>query len=321
MTQTIKLQGSFVSDGAAHAISLPTTAVTSFHIWNRTKYNSAAATQFVKEAHWNSNLPDDNAYVLRNTSSAATSENTLLTTLGFSFIRKNTDLLGPAVVGTAITAANPPVVSDVAHGFSNGDVLQLTATTAMLQIAQFYYTIENVAANTYDISFLDASGFAAAATAVTARKVKFPTLFTPRQNFITAITAANPMVATCSFAHTFSIGEIVRLRVPAAWGMVEANGLRAQITAINLTTNTVTLDVNSTAFTAFAFPTSAVAVAGTDLPQIYPDSQAGSFSPTSPIAAYDTDSLPAMVLGTGLVGATSDLIEWEAECLNYDDYA
>jgi hypothetical protein len=321
MTQTIKLQGSFVSDGAAHAISLPTTAVTSFHMWNQTKYSDSSSTQFVKEAHWNINLPDGYAYVLRNTTSAATSENTLFTSLGFSFIRKNTDLLGPVVTGTAVTAAATPVATATSHGFSNGDVLQLTGTTAMLQISQFYYTIKNVMTNTFDLSFISTSGFAAAATALTARKVKFPTLFTPRQNFITAITKANPMVLTCSYAHTFAVGEIVRLRVPAAWGMTQANGLRAQVTAISTANNTVTLDVNSTAFTTFAFPTSAVAVAGTDLPQIYPDSQSGSFSPTSPVAPYDTDSLPAMVLGTGLVGATSDLIEWEAECLNYDDYA
>jgi hypothetical protein len=316
MTYPPKLQGSFVSTGAAQAITLPTTAVTSFHIWNRTKYSSAAATQYVKEAHWNINLPDAYAYVLRNSSSAATSENTLLTSLGFSFIRKNTDLIGPPVVGTALTAAATPVATAAGHGFSNGDVIQLTGTTAMLQVASFYYTIENVMTNTFDLSFLSTNGFAAAATALIARKVKFPDLFTPRQNFITAITAANPMVVTCSFAHTYQVGEFLSLRIPSAWGMQEANGLKGKVTAISTANNTVTLDINSTGFSAFVFPTSAVASVGTDLPQIYPEGQFGS----TPVASYDTNSLPIMVLGTGLVGAESDLIEWEAECLGYDAY-
>ena len=317
MTQTIKLQGSFVSTGAAYALSLPTTAVTSLHMWNRTKYSSAAATQYVKEAHWNINLPDLYAYVTRNSSSAATDESSLLTTGGFSFIRKNTDLLGPAVTGTAITAANPPVVTSAAHGFSNGDVLQLTATTGMLQIAQYYFTIENVMTNTYDISYLDASGFAAAATAVSARKVKFPDLFSPRQNFITAITAANPGVVTLSFTHGLSVGEFVRLIVPDAWGMVEADGVKAEITAVNTTNNTITLDLDTSGFTAFAFPTSAVAAAGTTLPQVIPESNRLSAG----VNPYDTNSLPAMVFGSSIVGASSDVIEWEAECLNYNDYA
>lgn len=321
MAQTYKLQGSFVSTGAAQALSLPTAAVTSLHMWNRTKYSSSANPGVVKEAHWNVNLPDGSAYVLKNTAGAATDESSLLSALGFSFIRKNTDLLGPAVTGTAITAAATPVATAAAHGFSNGDVLQITGTTAMLQIAGFYYTIENVMTNTFDLSFLSTNGFAAAATALIARKVKFPDLFTPRQNYISAITAAASMVVTCTFAHTFAVGEKVGLRVPALWGMPEANGLVGQVTAINTTNNTVTLNINSTGFTAFAFPTSALAANGTDLPQIFPVSQAGSFSPSSPVAPYDTNSLPAMVFGTGIVGAASDLIEWEADCLSFNDYA
>ena len=317
---TYKLQGSFVSTGAAHSLSLPTTAVTSLSMKNKTQYSSAANPAVVKAAWWNINLADGSAYLLKNTAGAATDESSIITTLGFSFIRKNTDLLGPPVTGTAVTAAATPVATAASHGFSNGDVIQLTNTTAMLQISQFYYTIENVMTNTFDLSFMSTNGFAAAATALIARKVKFPTLFTPRQNFITAITAATPMVVTCSFAHTFAVGETVRLKVPAAWGMIQADGLKAKVTAINLTTNTVTLDVNSTGFTAFAFPTSAVAAAGTSLPQIYPEGQAGNFSPSNPVAPYDTDSLPVMVFGTGVVGAASDVIEWEAECLDYNDY-
>jgi hypothetical protein len=64
---------------------------------------------------------------------------------------------------------------------------------------------------------------------------------------ITGITAANPCVVT-STAHPFAVGDVLWLS--GIVGMTQLNGTFARVTAI--AANTVTLDLNSTGFTAYA---------------------------------------------------------------------
>ena len=69
---------------------------------------------------------------------------------------------------TGITKANPGVVSLVAHGYSNGDEVWLEGTTGMPQATNITVTVANATSDTFEI--LDTSGFDAAATAGEAYK-------------------------------------------------------------------------------------------------------------------------------------------------------
>lgn len=71
---------------------------------------------------------------------------------------------------------------------------------------------------------------------------------------ITAITQAYPMVVsiTNSPGNTYIPGQVVRLNIPPAYGMQQANGLQASIMSINGTD--FSLNINSSLFDTFAVP-------------------------------------------------------------------
>jgi hypothetical protein len=79
-------------------------------------------------------------------------------------------------------------------------------------------------------------------------------VFQPSMRIITAITNSNPAVVTTSFAHQYITGTIVRLDIPPADGMQQANQFFGPILVLSPTTFSVPLD--ATSFTPFAIPIS-----------------------------------------------------------------
>lgn len=74
---------------------------------------------------------------------------------------------------------------------------------------------------------------------------------------ITAITQTYPMVVTVTVddvteANTYQAKQLVKLFIPFGYGMQQANGMTAQILAVD--GNDLYLDVNSTAFDPFSVP-------------------------------------------------------------------
>ena len=70
--------------------------------------------------------------------------------------------------------------------------------------------------------------------------------------------------------HGYKVGSQIRFSVSSSFGMTEINGLVGNVVAVDTvtgTTNTFTVDIDSTNFTTFAFPTSAVANQGVQFPQ------------------------------------------------------
>lgn len=62
---------------------------------------------------------------------------------------------------TAATAANPVVVSSVAHGYSNGDLVDIEDVIGMTELNGNRYTVANKTADTYELSGIDGSAFTA----------------------------------------------------------------------------------------------------------------------------------------------------------------
>lgn len=81
--------------------------------------------------------------------------------------------------------------------------------------------------------------------------LQFP-VFQPAMRVIASITNAFPLVVTTTFAHQYKTGTIVRLDIPKADGMQQANLLYAPITVTGATTFTMPID--STNFDAFSIP-------------------------------------------------------------------
>jgi hypothetical protein len=79
-------------------------------------------------------------------------------------------------------------------------------------------------------------------------------IFQPSMTLIAAITNSNPAVVTTTFAHNYKTGLIVRLDIPAACGMPQANGTDGAIVVTSPTTFNYALD--TTTFEPFAIPMS-----------------------------------------------------------------
>jgi hypothetical protein len=60
---------------------------------------------------------------------------------------------------TAITKANPAVVTSAAHGRSNGDVIRITGVVGMTEVNDGIFVLESVATNTYALGDVDSTGY------------------------------------------------------------------------------------------------------------------------------------------------------------------
>jgi hypothetical protein len=78
-------------------------------------------------------------------------------------------------------------------------------------------------------------------------------LYQPAMRTITAITNANPALVTTSFAHNYVDGTIVRLYIPAYFGMKQADHLFGTVTNNGVNTQFL-IDIDTTLFDAFVVP-------------------------------------------------------------------
>lgn len=62
---------------------------------------------------------------------------------------------------TGITAANPPVVTATAHGYTNGDIIALANIGGMVQLNDRVFVIANIAANTFELRGVNALAYTA----------------------------------------------------------------------------------------------------------------------------------------------------------------
>lgn len=308
------ISGSYTSDGNAKTIALPFQPS-----WFEIKiqgnssgnnWTSAANPGVPKEVFWFDGMAQDSALVTLNTAGAATDTKSFVSSGGIQLYESNPQSFGSALAITAVSQANPAVVSLAStSGLANGQDVLIYGTSGMLQIAGIPFTIASLVANTsFTLAYLNSAGFAAAATAGFVKRVVYPNVFKPRLRYITNISAAASAVITLSTTHGFVVGETLRISVPSEFGMSQADGKLVKVTAINTTTNTVTVDLDTSGYTAFAFPTSALASAGVSFPQLIPvGEQTEQFD-----AAFVDNGSQGVILGTSVVGASGALVLWKA---------
>ena len=112
-----------------------------------------------------------------------------------------------------------------------------------------------------------------------------PTPVVPMHLLISNITNANPMVITVTGQMPQNIyipGQLVYLSIPFAYGIYQANGLTAQITQVNGSEFTVSID--SSQFDPFVIPDS-----GAETP--------ASLSPAGSRNTYNFTTLPFHSVG------------------------
>lgn len=321
MDNTIIQQGDFVGTGSAVRINLrsdvdwmmvynltigaasQTTAVGVKHYWQRGFASGAKWTTFKSNAANAANLEQ---YITSN---------------GFTLL--DTSVQAPGVLNATITAisnASIPVVSNSGtNGLSAGDVVRLFNVASAQQVGGIDFTVgyNTLTSGTFSLDYMSQI---VAGTTGSWRKIPFNPIFYPRRRFITKISQAAQAVVTLSVTHGYTVGQEIRFVVPAAYGMVEIDGLLGTIVAIDTTTtsgNTVTVDIDTTAFTAFAFPLSAaVPFSPAEVVPVGEDT-ATALSFGEDILGDSTEnvSLIGMSLAGGANnpgGAASDVVFWVA---------
>ena len=312
--------GTFTSNGTSQLVTIPSDVV-KFELYDITYFGSTAATTTEEISWWISSLPDAYAYIGNKTNAAATIAITSMATSGgFTLINpSSSSVLGSAIgPATAISNASPPVFSVAETGtLATGDTVRLTQSTGVLQLAGVDYTIGSLINDTSFSLLYGGTAPGSAGTSGYVQKVNINSPYYPRARVITAITAASSAVITLSVTHGFTAGQMVRIYVPSGWGMTQMNGQAAMVTAVNTTTNTITVNINSAAYTAFAYPSSATAGAGITFPQVVPIGENAINSSTYPYGnllddATDNQSAVQMFCGSSVVGASNDVMQWIA---------
>lgn len=112
---------------------------------------------------------------------------------------------------------------------------------------------------------------------------------------IASITQADPMVITTTEDHGYVIGMRVAFLIPPGFGMVELNGLNAQV--VDVTSDTLTINLDSRSFTAFAYPS--------PLPSAYTPasvipSSSGPYLPPLPLPFGNQDSFEGVIYNDGI---------------------
>lgn len=309
------IQGYFTGDGNAHILNIQSD-VDAILVRNLTKIITPVGGTGV-QFYWQRGMAQNSA--IQTTSLGVSTQ---ITTNGIQLINTaDPQTPGPQLSGTAISGATPPLVSSANTGtLQNGDIVEIYNAVGALQFNGYQFTVGNVVSNTqFELSFAPTI---VAGTTVNYRVIKFQPMYYPRRLFIASVSQATQAVVTFTVTHNLTVGQrLVFGVIPSMYGMTQLSGLRATIVAINTTTNAVTIDIDTTAFTAFAFPLTAVAATPHTEPSAVPFGD--GFNPLSnPLGnqsvldgATRNLAVRGIYLGAGAngpAGIASDVIYWQA---------
>lgn len=296
-----------------------------FEIFNYTKAGSTANPGVVKKAWWQRGMPNGSYVGIKNTDGAATDQFVTATTNGFTVFNSTDQTIGASVAVTDISNATPPVVSTAStSGLVAGDVVRISSAQnggSNYAYNGIDFTIGSVVANTsFTLEYMTAAGNADTAAY---RKVSFDPIYYPRRRTITKVlSSGTSTIVTMSVTHGYLVGQKVRFIVPDAMGMSELNGLVGQITAIGAAdtdgkTNTITVNIDSSSFTAYAWPAAAASLAFTPGEVIpigdAPSTLANTGGDQSVLTgATVNQGYRGILIGSAICGATNDVVYWRA---------
>ncbi len=259
---TIIQQGFFTSTGSMQTISLRS-GIDWMRVYNTTIAAASQTTAIGVEYYWQVGFPAGAQWeYLKSNAANAANLSQYLTSGGFTYVDSTLNQYGVvnATVTAVSTASIPVVTNSGTNGLAAGSIVRLLNVAGAPQLGGIDFTVgyNTLGTTTFSLDYM--AQLSVAGTTGSWMQVKFDPIYYPRRRFITKISKASLAVVTLSVTHGYKVGQLVRMVVPSEFGMVEMDGLQATIVAINTTTttgNTITLDVDSSAFTTFAYPLAA----------------------------------------------------------------
>jgi hypothetical protein len=248
-------------------------------VWltNETEYGvTTTGFETIQQIYWDSSNPTNTKLQYINAAGTALLPG-VLTSNGISqydgHAASPTEyLLGPKLAGTSYVKATGTFTISSTTSLYPGATVLMTSFSVDKQLGGMLFTVATVpSATTFTIAnsgnWLNTASFTGGTQTYNVQLVTVPALYFPQNSQIVYISAANPAVVTTSTSMGLSVGQQVRLYVPKAFGMVQANFTTAVISAVSA--NQITLGgaalgpgggfgvlngLNSTAFTAFTWP-------------------------------------------------------------------
>jgi hypothetical protein len=325
--------GSFTSTGNTQEILIPGGA-DYFKTFNVTQAGTTQATGRGFMFEWFAdNTPINGALEWFKTNATNAVNMNAITSGGFTYYNGAT-VMNPTQTGTAITNASPAVAT-ATNTLSNGDRIRVWNVVGMKQISTMQLSVSSVSGSGFTLAGLPAASFSAAGTTFSFRKILPSQLVLPQYLFVTAISLDTNCVITVSTLNDYVPGMKIRLDVPSVYGCPQADGVEATILAINGTTVPINgtptalsayqiqLNVNSSGWGTFTFPTSANATSVSQFATLAPDGQTAYYNLlTQTQYGYNVSDAPFrsafptpyMLLAAGAqspAGSLGDLIEYQ----------
>jgi hypothetical protein len=256
---------------------------------------------------------------------------------GFTFIDQSHPPTFTRVAMTAINGTTFVVSTASTAGLNVGDTIRLINVVGAQQVSVGLYQITAITTNTsitlgYAASAVTAGLVIANGTTGFYQKV-YPTKFLPNTLPIAYITQATQAVVYFFRPNSYSPGELVDFQIPKAYGMTQLSNLTAKSGSGPFTNNpagaarvlsvtnsatvsSITINVDTTGFTAFQYPTSALFAGGASPAVCIPAGSGivpfnGSATiPASPpgtnlVDAFDNKTQYVMNLGLSVVGVAN----------------
>lgn len=339
MPFTIVSQGTFTQPATAVNQNIPLPSGADYFVTtNLTQMATTATPGVVVRGEWYGGglfaVNDGLRWKKSNGSSAINIDkfSTSTASNGFTYV---TTFPSPqaALTGTTITAANPAVAS-VTNTYSNGDQVIIYNAVGMQQISGMTFTISSVSSSAFTLLGLNASGFSAGATSFQVRRVSSSpvgliTPVAPSFLYVTAVTQAVGAQVTTSQQHGLVVGQKIEFEVPGSFGMIQLNnfnqpGSRPIIVASVVDTYNFTINIDTSNYTAFAFPASSGSPTTQLFATVAPAGQATTFNAiTNVTTGYNFTTVPFrtnifvpyMIVPSGAQspgGSASDVIVWQA---------
>jgi len=358
-------KGKFTSTGAAQVVNLPFKP-DYIEIIN---YSAVAtpANHGVPFAKWDANMGQGFAVEeVFNATPVLTTD--IVSSNGFSTFSAGQLLqFGPAKQVVASTKGTTTSFQVTSHGYAVGDVVLFeglfqSSTTGMPQMNGIPFTVITVTdANNFIVNWnsnnASYTNLSASPASAKVKKILYPYLYFPGASVISAITLGSTTTIDTASAHNFVVGQEVAFHIPSQWGTVELNSLPNILTpgapvygyVIAVTDfNTVVVNIDSSAYTAFTTNIAVASVPGLSFPQIaavgdvntggvqissgsalYPSPQFMPISTTqfstingpAVLGSFVNNTSQGFIVGAGagtndsssvLVGANGNVIYWRA---------
>lgn len=235
------------------------------------------------EFYWQRGMPQGSALVQYKGAASAAVDADVLLSGGFTIYDPTgntpgtTPVLSAPVATTASTNATQPVVSTGnTAGLSVGSIVRMS-NTAQTDVNGVDMVVSAITANTNFTLLFAGNALATAPGAIGGagfyRIVNFDPIFYPRRRFITNITQAINAQVSTSIPHQYVAGQAVRFNIPTVSGMTQLNPtpgnnyLSATVVTV-IDSYNFTINIDTTAFTAFTYPT--IAQQPSSFPEVTP---------------------------------------------------